>query len=47
MAFDDIVLEPLAKGYNKLPLQLKLEQAILHLILELCYQFQIIFSRKF
>jgi hypothetical protein len=29
MALDDIVLEPLAKGYNKLPSPLKQVQAIL------------------
>ena len=29
MVLDDIVLEPLAKGYNKLPTPIKLEQTIL------------------
>ena len=29
MAFDDIILEPLAKGYNKLPDPLKKVQVIL------------------
>ena len=42
MALDDIILEPLAKGYNKLPSRLEQEQVILHQILELYYQYQII-----
>ena len=46
MALDDIVLEPLAKGYNKLPSPIKLVQVILHQILELYYQFQIIFYKE-
>ena len=47
MALDDIILEPLAKGYNKLPAPVKQVRVILPQILELYYQFQIIFSRKF
>ena len=32
MAFDDIVLEPIAKGYNKLPDSIKSELVISHQI---------------
>ena len=37
MAFDDAILEPIAKGYNKLPERLKIVQIILPQILELSF----------
>ena len=46
MAFDDIVFEPLAKGYNKLPEPIKKEQVILHQILVHFYLYLIIFYKK-
>ena len=46
MALDDIILEPLAKGYNKLPSPIRTAQAISPQILELCYQYQIIFYKE-
>ena len=46
MAVDEVVLEPLAKGYNKLPSPIKQEQAILPLTLVLYCLFQIIFYKE-
>ena len=46
MALDDIVLEPLAKGYNKLPTPLKTGTNNLPQILQICFQYQIIFYRE-
>ena len=47
MALDDIILEPLAKGYNKLPSPLRTGTAISLQILGLCCQYQTTFCRKF
>ena len=42
MAFDDIVLEPIAKGYNKLPVPSENRyKTISHQIYLHCYQYQI------
>ena len=41
MAFDNVILEPIAKGYNKLPEPIKKELVILHPILEHFSQFLI------
>ena len=46
MAFDDIILEPIAKGYNKLPDSLKNGTSNLRQILVYYYQFQIIFFKE-
>ena len=45
MAFDDIVMEPVAKGYNKLPNPIKTGAVILPQTLQ-HYQFQIIFYKE-
>ena len=42
MALDDVILEPIAKGYNKLPSPIKSGATILPLNIELCYLSQII-----
>ena len=36
MALDNAIIEPIAKGYNKLLIQLKIVRVTLHQILELC-----------
>ena len=46
MALDNIVLEPIAKGYNKLPDRLKLELKTSHQIFQPYYQFQITFYKE-
>ena len=42
MAFDEGILEPIAKGYNKLPKPIKQEQVILHQIFQHFFQYQIL-----
>ena len=46
MAFDNAILEPIAKGYNKLPDLLKMVQVILLLILQHYFQFRILFYKE-
>ena len=45
MALDDIILEPIAKGYNKLPMPVKKGTSNFTQTLELCYQYQITFYK--
>ena len=44
--FDKVILKPIAKGYNKLPEPIRKVLAILPLILQLYYQFLIIFCKE-
>ena len=46
MAVDDIILEPLAKGYNKLPAPIKTGAEVLLRTLEHYCQFLIIFYKE-
>ena len=46
MVVDDLIVEPIAKGYNKLPEPVKLVQEILLLIFLPCYQFLIIYYKE-
>ena len=45
MAFDNAILEPVAKGYISFQNRLEMELVILHLTLQLFYQYQITFFK--
>ena len=45
MGVDNAIIEPLAKGYNKLPDPIKKVQVILHQIFQLYYQYQILYFK--